>query len=106
MPKVVNYEILKSCQKNTLFFINDITDILLIKVSDSESTFFSYTPFFNLKNDMFLEEKLSEVLRIKFNDFMNSKNYIILEKEDLNELSELFNHLNEHFGKNNSYTLH
>lgn len=106
MSKLVTYEVLKTLPKNTLFFINEITDVLLIKVSDAESKFFTYIPFFNFKKHIFSEENLSKRVRVNFNKFMNSKTYIILEKEDLNELAESFNYLNEYFVKYNSYTLH
>lgn len=106
MPKTVTYEILKSCPKNTLFFVTESSDILLIKVSNHDSNFFSYTPFFNSNNEIFSENFLSEEYKIKFNKFMAAKNYVILEKKDINELKELFNHLYENFGKHNMYTLH
>lgn len=106
MLKRINYEVLKNCPQNTLFFFTEEPSILLIKLSKSESKFFTYASFFNYMNNTFSEESLSELVRIKFNELMNKTEYLILEKEDLKELSELFNHLNENFGKHNNYTLH
>ena len=106
MSKFIDYDVLKRCPQDTLFFMTDNPYTLFIKVSTETDKNFNYTSFINLNNSVFFESEINKILEGKFNEIMKKRTYIILEKKDIDDLISTLNYLSKNIALLNNYTLH